>query len=98
MFHVERAARWFPLDHRFRSGVAEFYSIVRWKGSRAAAIDALTLALETNPFSLDLRRNLAALLWENGEQERAEAELLVIKALSPKAKLTIVVNVNPGTN
>lgn len=96
-YHAERAAGWFPLDPRIRTAPAHLYSAERWEGSRTAAIAALRAAIAVDPLAVDMRRNLAAYLIENGERAAAEAEIAVVSALSPRSAIVLRVNVNPKT-
>lgn len=95
---LARARRVFPLDHRFRLGEAAFYSRVRWKGSRPAAIEAIGTALLTDPFAMDLRRNLAGLLYEAGDTDGVAREIAILRHYMPRRDVPIFVNANPATN
>lgn len=88
----------FPFDFRFRMGEASFYARVRWKGSREAAIAAIEAAMQTDPYAMDLRRNLAGLLYEAGNVDGAVRELMFIKHYMPRRNVPILVNANPATN
>ena len=91
------AASDFPLDPRLRKALAEFYSVVRWPGSREQAIPVLRAALEDDPFAFDIRRNLAGYLLEDGDRPAAEREIAFIHAFSPRSQIVLHVNVNPAT-
>lgn len=88
----------FPFDRRFRKGPADYLSRVRWKGSRALAIAATERALLTDPWSMDLHRNLAGLYLEDGDEARAAAELTLLDHFLPGREISIMVNANPATN
>lgn len=93
--HVKQA---FPFDHRFRTGVAEYYSRVRWKGSRPGALAALDEAIKADPYGMDLHRNRAGFLYEKGDLAGVDRELLFMQRYMPGRQTTIVVNMNPATN
>lgn len=95
--HLRLAAAWFPLEHWFRSGPAEYYTIHRWKGSRPAAIAELRAAIRADPYSASLHRSLAGFLYEDGNPEGAGHEIAVIHAITPRSKIDLFVNVNPDT-
>lgn len=71
---------------------------MRWKGSVPLAIEATERALRTDPYSMDLHRNLAGFFYEHGEEDRAAAELAFIEHFLPGRQVTIVLNANPATN
>lgn len=95
---IGHARRAFPLDFRFRAAEASFYARVRWKGSRPAAIDAIRVALLTDPFAMDMHRNLAGLLYEDGDLNGVSREIAFLKHYMPKRDAPIFVNANPATN
>jgi len=97
MLLLQRSAGVFPLDFRLRQAPAVFCSETRWKGSGPDCIAALRAELRVNPFSADLRRNLAGFLIEAGDMEGAKRELGVVSALQPGRNIVLSVNVNPGT-
>lgn len=92
------ARRAFPFDFRFRSGEASFYSRVRWKRSRPAAIVAIQTAILADPYAMDLHRNLAGFLYEAGDIDGTARELAFIKRYMPRRDVPILVNANPATN
>lgn len=96
--HVEQARKAFPLDHRFRSATVEYYARIRWKGSRSDAIAALRAAIAVDPLSFDLHRALAGFLYENGDMEGAQREILFISSRQAGRNVAIIVNSNPATN
>lgn len=96
--HIGRARAAFPFDHRFRIAVAEYYSRIRWKGSRPEAIAAVRAALATDPFALDLHRNLAGLLYEDGDMAGSQREIAFLARYQPHWPVAIIVNANPATN
>lgn len=81
-----------------RYAPAEFYSLVRWKGSRPGAIRALIAAIETNPYSPDFHRNLASLLYEEGDIPGAEREIHISHMIAPKHPAVLMLNANQDTN
>lgn len=95
--HLRRAQALFPLEHRLRLGLAEFYSTVRFKGSSLPAIVALAEALDDDPWNAGLRRNLAGFLIEAGNEEAAQAEIAAVHRISPRSNIALRVNVNPET-
>jgi Flp pilus assembly protein TadD len=88
----------FPLNRDFRMGLSKLYSEVRWKGSRASAIDALQREIAENPNAADLHRNLAGFLFENGNEEEAQREVHIVHRLAPNSNIVLFVNTNPATN
>ncbi len=94
-----KKAKWaFPLNHQFRRAVADFCIVNRWKGSRPIAIAAVREAIPTDPFSPDLHRMLASLLFEDGDMEGARQEIRIFKALQPGRDPKLMININPLTN
>lgn len=87
----------FPLDPRIRAAPAQFYSVVRWPGSRDLAIAALREALADDPFNHGARRNLAGYLLEAGDRAGAEREIAMVQAFSPRSRIVLRVNVNPAS-
>ncbi len=88
----------FPFDRRFRKGPAVYLSLKRWKGSVPLAIAAHERVLLTDPWSMDMHRNLAGLYYEAGDHERAAYELAVLDHFLPGRQISIMVNANPATN
>lgn len=98
MDRLASAKQAFPFDHRFRLGLAEFYSRVRWKGSRPMAIAAIEDGLRTDPYAMDLHRNLAGLLYEAGDGGGVAREVAILKRFMPHRNVAIIANANPATN
>jgi hypothetical protein len=97
MLLLDRSAALFPFDFRLRQAPAVYCSQIRWKGSGPACIAALRAELAVNPFSADLRRNLAGFLIEAGDMDSAKRELAAVAALVPRAHIAVSVNQNPAT-
>lgn len=95
--HLARARAIFPLEHWFRSGIADYYSEHRWHGSREPAIAALKEAIASDPFSAGLHRNLAGFLVEAGDNVGAGREVGIVHRISPRSNIALFVNVNPAT-
>lgn len=95
--HLELAQRFFLPDYRFRAGAAYYYASTRWKGSGPDAIASMRHALSLNPWSLDIRRNLAGFLLEQGDEKGALAEIAVINRAHPGLPVAVQVNQNPAT-
>ena len=75
-----------------------FYSRIRWKGSRPAAILAIREAIKDDPYDMALHRNLAGLLYESGDTEGMAQEIEILKRFMPNQDPAIIVNANPATN
>jgi hypothetical protein len=88
----------FPFDYRFREGAAVFYARIRWKGSKPAAIKAMREAIQADPYSMGMHRNLAGMLYEAGDKEGMAVEIEFLKRFMPHVDPAIVVNANPDTN
>ena len=88
----------FPLEHWFRSGLADYYSVKRWKGSREPAIAALREALIDDPYSAGMHRNLAGFLIEAGDIDGSDRETDIVHRISPRSTINLLVNANPATN
>jgi hypothetical protein len=95
---MELAKRLYPFEHRYRLGVAYYYAAVRWKGSRDEAIAAIKDALDTDPFTFDLRRDLAGLYYEEKDMEGVKEEMAVLHYFLPRVQLSLIVNANPTNN
>lgn len=87
----------FPLQYDFRNAEAEFYSEVRWAGSRPLAIDSLRRAIAADPNNAGLRRNLAGFLIEDGKDVEAGEEIDRVRKLVPRGEIALFVNINPVT-
>ena len=88
----------FPIDHRFRRGLADYCAAIRWKGSRPIAETAIRAALDTDFYSFDLHRDLAGLYYEGGDRDRAFEELAILHAFLPGTPIVMPVNINPATD
>lgn len=95
---LQRVKQAFPFDPRFRTGVAEYYCRVRWKGSRTGAIAALDEVIRIDPYGFDLRRSRAGFLYENGDMLGVERDLMFLARYMPGRQVTIIANANPATN
>ncbi len=89
-FH--RAAALFPLEQTFRLGPSTFFVYVRPEGKEREMVAELRAALDSNPFALDIRCNLAAMLWQLGETRAAANEFNFVKLLSPMAPPVLIVS------
>ena len=98
IYHLRQAARWYPPNHEFRNAASYFMFMNRRKGSLPAAVEAHVIALESNPYAFDIRRNLASLYYEAGLRDLAVAQVNIIKSRAPNAEITLIVNKNPATN
>lgn len=83
----------FPLERRFRLGLADYHSEVRWKGSTLAAIVAIEQALAGDPHNAGLRRNLIGLLLEAGNEDAAHAQAQLVKKITPKSQIVVRVGI-----
>ena len=91
---LELAARWFPLDFHYRRAAAEVLLLNRFPGALPLAIEVTERAIRDDPFAPDLRRNLASLLFENGEVEAGKQQVMIFHALAPYAAVELIVNTN----
>lgn len=95
LFHVKRAAAWFPLTGRYRSAPAYVYAMTRWNGSRVPGMIEIADALDSDPYDLDLRLALAAHLIEGGHQAEAAAQVAFVHAVAPRSKIAVKVHALP---
>lgn len=79
---------------RYRSAPATFYAVYSWSDSRMDAMVAVAAAIDADPYDLDLRLALAGLLLEAGYPAHSDAQVALVHALAPKAKIAI--KVRPG--
>ena len=96
--YIKSAVRWYPPNHEFRNAVSYFHFMNRQKGSLPEAVEAHVVALESNPYAFDVRRNLASLYYEAGKKELAMEQIGIIKSRSPNANIVLIVNKNPSNN
>lgn len=68
-----------------------FYGVVRADEFRPRAVEALRTALRHDPFAPDLHRNLAGFLVETGDMAGAERHLGIVRALSPRSEIVLVI-------
>lgn len=87
-----------PFDSWFRTAEADYYSDVRWKGSRPLAIAAIRRALARDPNNAGLRRNLVGFLVEAGDKDEAVRQMHILLGLVPNFQIPLFVNVNPASN
>ncbi len=87
----------FPLDYKLRLGLADYYMMARWVGSRPAAEKAIYQALNDDPYAMGLYRDLAGLYIEDGNKQAALEQMLVLRAFLPSFPVPIWINSNPLT-